>query len=182
MRFSPAGDPGTPDARSATRYLVWLAGRHPFIFGSGLALGVAWMLSQALMPAALGRAIGGRRRGAPGRGRPRDVGPGAARSGPGPGGRRGHAPPVRRLQLARRAYRTVQVTVAAANRLGATLPRRVATGEVVSIGTSDVEHIGNAMDIPPAAPARSSPSSPSPSSCSAPRCRWAWSCWSACRC
>ncbi|MFD0888648.1 ABC transporter ATP-binding protein, partial [Streptosporangium algeriense] len=45
------------------------------------------------------------------------------------------------------AYRTVQVTVRQATRLGATLPRRVSTGEVVSVGNSDIAHIGNAMDI-----------------------------------
>ena len=45
------------------------------------------------------------------------------------------------------AYRTVQVTVRQAGRLGATLPKRLATGEVVSIGTSDISHIGNAIDI-----------------------------------
>ena len=32
-------------------------------------------------------------------------------------------------------------------RLSATLPRRVATGEVVAIGTNDLAHLGNAMDV-----------------------------------
>ncbi|MFI0422469.1 ABC transporter transmembrane domain-containing protein [Spongiactinospora sp. 9N601] len=45
------------------------------------------------------------------------------------------------------AYRTVQVTVRQATRLGATLPKRLSTGEVVSVGNSDIGHIGNAMDI-----------------------------------
>ena len=45
------------------------------------------------------------------------------------------------------AYRTMQLTVRQATRLGATLPRRIATGEVVSIGTSDIGHIGDALDI-----------------------------------
>ncbi|MFC7647809.1 ABC transporter transmembrane domain-containing protein [Streptosporangium lutulentum] len=45
------------------------------------------------------------------------------------------------------AYRTVQVTVRQSTRLGATLPKRMSTGEVVSIGNSDIAHIGNAMDI-----------------------------------
>src|SRR5690606_20557980 len=43
--------------------------------------------------------------------------------------------------------RTVQVTVRQATRLGATLPRRLATGEVVAVGNSDIAHIGNATDI-----------------------------------
>ncbi|MER5323103.1 ABC transporter ATP-binding protein [Streptosporangium roseum] len=45
------------------------------------------------------------------------------------------------------AYRTVQVTVRQSTRLGATLPKRMSTGEVVSVGNSDIAHIGNAMDI-----------------------------------
>ena len=45
------------------------------------------------------------------------------------------------------AYRTVQVTVRHAGHLGATLPKRLATGEVVNVGTSDVSHIGNAIDV-----------------------------------
>jgi ABC-type multidrug transport system fused ATPase/permease subunit len=45
------------------------------------------------------------------------------------------------------AYRTVQLVARQATHLGATLPKRVATGEVVAIGTSDLAHIGNAMDI-----------------------------------
>ena len=44
-------------------------------------------------------------------------------------------------------FRTVQVTARHATRLGATLPKKVATGEVVSIGTTDFDHVGYAMDI-----------------------------------
>ena len=45
------------------------------------------------------------------------------------------------------AYRTVQLVGRQAVHLGATLPRRVATGEVVAIGTNDLAHLGNAMDV-----------------------------------
>ena len=45
------------------------------------------------------------------------------------------------------AYRTVQLTVRHAGRLGATLPKRLASGEVLSVGTNDVSHIGNAVDV-----------------------------------
>ncbi len=45
------------------------------------------------------------------------------------------------------AMRTIQVTVRRANRLGASLPRRLGAGEVVAIGTADVSHIGAALDI-----------------------------------
>jgi ABC-type multidrug transport system fused ATPase/permease subunit len=45
------------------------------------------------------------------------------------------------------AYRTVQLVARQATHLGATLPKRVATGEVVAIGTNDLSHLGNAMDV-----------------------------------
>ena len=45
------------------------------------------------------------------------------------------------------AYRTVQLVGRQAVHLGGTLPRKVSTGEVVAIGTSDLSHLGNAMDV-----------------------------------
>ncbi|MCW2755107.1 MAG: yheI 1 [Marmoricola sp.] len=45
------------------------------------------------------------------------------------------------------AYRVVQLVARQATHLGATLSKRVATGEVVAIGTNDLSHIGNAMDV-----------------------------------
>ncbi len=45
------------------------------------------------------------------------------------------------------AYRTVQLIGRHTVHLGATLPRRVATGEVVAIGTNDLSHLGNFFDV-----------------------------------
>jgi ABC-type multidrug transport system fused ATPase/permease subunit len=45
------------------------------------------------------------------------------------------------------AYRVVQLVGRQAVRLGGTLPRKVSTGEVVAIGTSDLSHIGQVMDV-----------------------------------
>jgi ABC-type multidrug transport system fused ATPase/permease subunit len=146
MRSLPHADPGVPDHRSATRYLWWLARRETRTVCLAMAYGVAWMVAQALMPATIGRAI--------------DAGitarnPGAlavwagalfvlglVQAGAG----------IMRHRLAvynwlSAAYRTMQLTVRQAGRLGATLPKRLATGEVVSIGTSDISHIGNAIDV-----------------------------------
>ncbi|MEV5767576.1 ABC transporter ATP-binding protein [Micromonospora sp. NPDC052213] len=145
MRFSPAGDPGAPDTRSATRYLVWLAGRHKVLFTVGILLGVVWMVAQALVPAAVGRAVDGLTRG------DEDalltwglvlLGLGVLQA---VAGILRHRCAVHNFLAA--AYRTVQLTVGAANRLGAALPRRVAAGEVVSIGTADINQIGSAIDI-----------------------------------
>ena len=58
------------------------------------------------------------------------------------------------------AYRTVQLVGRQAVHLGGTLPRKVSTGEVVAIGTNDLSHIGQVMDVSArASPARSCPSS-----------------------
>ncbi|HEY6597207.1 MAG TPA: ABC transporter ATP-binding protein [Asanoa sp.] len=146
MRALPVADPGTPDHRSATRYLLWLATQAwpPLVAAIGLA--VVWMVSQALVPYAVGKAIDD----------------GVAVKDPGGlvrwslvllglgvvtaiCGVMRHRFSVYNWLSA--AYRTVQLTVAQANRLGATLPKRLATGEVVSVGTSDIEHIGSAIDI-----------------------------------
>ena len=45
------------------------------------------------------------------------------------------------------AYRTVQLVGRQTVHLGGTLPRKVSTGEVVAIGTNDLSHIGQVMDV-----------------------------------
>lgn len=45
------------------------------------------------------------------------------------------------------AYRTVQVVVRKSADLGATLPKHLATGEVVSVGAGDLSYVGNLMEI-----------------------------------
>ncbi|MFE0591129.1 ABC transporter ATP-binding protein [Micromonospora echinospora] len=146
MRSLPAGDPGIPDFRSATRFLVWLANQSRPTLLAGIALGVVWMVAQALAPAAIGKAIDA---GLTARDPDALVTWGLVLLGLGVlqavAGVLRHRCAVYNWLAA--AYRTVQLTVEAANRLGATLPRRVAAGEVVSIGTSDIGQIGSAMEI-----------------------------------
>ncbi len=146
MRRLPLDDPGTPDARSPARYLWWVArGQLPTIAG-GVAYGSLWMVAQAIMPALLGKAIDAGVR-------DRDLdqlwlwsglllaigvlqaGAGIAR----------HRFAVTNWLTA--AYRTVQVVSRHVVRLGATFPRKVSTGEVVSIGSSDLNHVGNAIEV-----------------------------------
>ncbi|HEU4424794.1 MAG TPA: ABC transporter ATP-binding protein [Pilimelia sp.] len=146
MRPLPVTDPGTPDRRSATRYLMWLARTQLRTLIGAVLLAIAWMVSQALVPAAVGKAI--------------DAGIVARDASAlvtwalvvlALGLTQAVAGVVRHrfavFNWLSAAYRTVQVTVAQANRLGATLPKRLATGEVVAIGTADVSHIGGAMEI-----------------------------------
>jgi ABC-type multidrug transport system fused ATPase/permease subunit len=146
MRELPAGDPGVPDHRSATRYLWWIVRVHARSVLLGIGFGVVWMLAQALMPAVIGKAI--------------DAGisarnPGALALWAGVLLALGIVQAVAGILRHRcvvvnwlsTAYRTVQLTVRHAGRLGATLPKRMATGEVVSVGTSDIAHLGSAIDI-----------------------------------
>ncbi|GIF72936.1 ABC transporter transmembrane domain-containing protein [Asanoa siamensis] len=146
MRPLPVADPGDPDVRSATRYLLWLAARNWRPLSAAIVFATLWMVSQALVPATVGRAIDAGLTA-------RDPG-GLLRWGAvllGLGIVTGATGILRHRMAAfnwlSAAYRTVQLTVRQANRVGATLPKRLATGEVVSIGTSDINHIGNALDI-----------------------------------
>ena len=146
MRDLPVPDPGTPDCRSATRYLWWIARMQRSTVIFGIVCGVVWMLAQALIPYATGMAIGGGIAGddtsALLRWSGALLGLGLIQA---TAGMLRHRCAV--INWLSAAYRTVQVTVRHAGHLGATLPKRLAAGEVVSIGTSDISHIGNAIDV-----------------------------------
>ncbi|HEX5541219.1 MAG TPA: ABC transporter ATP-binding protein [Micromonospora sp.] len=146
MRPLPVDDPGVPDHRSPTRFLLWLAARVWPTLTVGIGLGVVWMVSQALTPAVIGKAIDAGLRA-------RDLNAlttwslvllGLALLQAAAGIARHRMVVYNWLAT---AYRTVQLTVDQANRLGATLPKRLASGEVVSIGTADINHLGSAIDI-----------------------------------
>ncbi len=112
----------------------------------GMVFGIIWMSSQAVLPALLGRAID---QGVAAKdtsalvtwaGLMLAVGLVQAVSG------------ILRHRFAvtnwlTAAYRTVQLVGRQSVDLGATLPRRVSTGEVVAIGTSDLSHLGQVMDV-----------------------------------
>jgi ABC-type multidrug transport system fused ATPase/permease subunit len=146
MRQLPLADPGVPNHRSPARYLWWVAGGQARTLAGGMAFGILWMASQAFIPAILGRAI--------------DEGI-AAKDGErllqwtallfavgvlqATAGIMRHRFAVTNWLTA--AYRTVQVVTRKSADLGATLPKQLATGEVVSIGAGDLSYIGNLMEI-----------------------------------
>lgn len=111
-----------------------------------MIFGIIWMVGQALVPAVLGRAIDA---GITGRDPDALLAWGLVLLGlcvsQAVTGILRHRMVVQ-VWLAT-AYRTLQLAVAKANQLGAALPRRIAAGEVVSIGTADISHLGNALDI-----------------------------------
>ncbi len=146
MRPLPLHHPGVADSRSPGRLLWWLARGQWHTLLLGMGFGIVWMSSQAVLPAVLGRAID---RGVAGRdaeelvtwaGVLLAIGLVQAASG------------IMRHRFAvtnwlTAAYRTVQLLGRQAVTLGGALPRKVSTGEVVAVGTSDLEHLGNLMDV-----------------------------------
>ncbi|MEV8374628.1 ABC transporter ATP-binding protein [Kribbella sp. NPDC056861] len=146
MRKLPLADPGIPDHRSPARYLWWVARGQKATLAGGAAFGILWMGSQAFIPAVLGKAIDEGIAGG-------DVerlllwtsvlfGVGVLQALAG----------IMRHRFAvvnwlSGAYRTVQVVTRKSAELGATLPKHLATGEVVSVGSGDLAYIGNLLDI-----------------------------------
>ena len=53
----PLADPGEPDTRSPARLLLWVGRQQRFTLAAGVFFGITWMVAQALMPFAIGRAI-----------------------------------------------------------------------------------------------------------------------------
>ncbi len=146
MRHLPLDHPGTADHRSPARFLWWTVTGQWRTLTLGMFFGIIWMLCGAVMPAVVGRAID--------QGVTAEdttallrwtglmFGIGVVQAA---AGIMRHRFAVTNWLTA--AYRVVQLVTRQTTRLGATLPKRVATGEVVAIGTSDLSHIGNAMDI-----------------------------------
>ncbi|HEY5103522.1 MAG TPA: hypothetical protein VII65_00610, partial [Acidimicrobiales bacterium] len=56
-RELPVGDPGAPETGSPFRYLVWLARHQRWLLTLNALFGIGWMVSQALVWAAVGAAI-----------------------------------------------------------------------------------------------------------------------------
>ncbi len=57
VRDLPLKDPGTPDVRSPLRLLLRTAAQQRRSMAIGTAFGCVWMLSQAVLPAAVGKAL-----------------------------------------------------------------------------------------------------------------------------
>ena len=134
------------DLRGPARYLWWLARQLKGRVLLGAMFGSLWYLGLAATPWLLSRAID---RGLA----PRQAGPllawtaavlvvGLITAGLGIMRHRS----MTKLRLAA-ALRTTDEVLAHATRLGAALPRRVTSGEVVTIGINDVWTIGRAMNV-----------------------------------
>src|SRR5579884_2442629 len=146
MRPLPVADPGAPDHRSPARFLLWVARSQWSTLALAALWGSVWMAAQALTPAVVGRAVdAGLTRGSTGAllgwcGLLLALGAVQAL-----GGVLRHRMAIFNRYAA--TYRTVQVLGQHAARVGAALTERIAAGEVVAVGTSDVTAIGSQMDV-----------------------------------
>ncbi|MGO4459523.1 ABC transporter transmembrane domain-containing protein, partial [Streptomyces sp. M-16] len=140
-----APGPGVPDTRSAARYLLWIASRHRRTVLLATGFGVACTMSQALIPAAVGRAL--------------DLGLiprdrralvlwasvvlllGVVQALTGMVRDRGST--ANRLGA---SYLTTRLLVRKSAELGTELPGRVSTGAVVGAGSLDVGRLGTALE------------------------------------
>jgi ABC-type multidrug transport system fused ATPase/permease subunit len=146
VRDLPLHHPGVADHRSPGRLLWWLAKGQWHTLVLGMLFGIAWMSAQAVMPAVIGQAID---KGVSAKDSHELVKYAALMFSIGlvqaASGIIRHRFAVTNWLTA--AYRTVQLVGRQAVTLGGTLPRKVSTGEVIAIGTSDLEHLGNLMDV-----------------------------------
>lgn len=142
----PRPDPGTPDARSGPRFLLWLArtSARPLLLGS--VFGVGWMVGQALVPAVIGRAIDAgvahRDPAALLRWSSAVVLLGAVIAGCGVAR---HRFAVTNFLIA--ASRVQQLVARHVVHLGAEVSRHRTSGEWVAVGDADVTRIGRVVDV-----------------------------------
>ncbi|GHE42655.1 ABC transporter transmembrane domain-containing protein [Streptomyces capitiformicae] len=139
-------DPGTPDCRGGARYLWWLVKQQAARSAMGSLISCVWMVLLAATPYLLSRAI--------------DEG---LQPGDYPalatwtatlfavGAFNAWLSVMRHRTMTRvrmdANFRTVKVVIAHAVRLGAALPRRIGTGEVVTIGVGDVNTISSSLTV-----------------------------------
>ncbi len=144
----PHADPGSPDTRSPLRFLVWVGRKQFARIAIAVGFGVTWMVAQALMPYALGRAVdsglAAGDRGALLYWALAVLALGLIQAGAG----------VLRHRLAvgnwlTAMYRVTQLVAEHVARTGSAVRSAVSTGEVVSTTASDAPHIGGIYDVLP---------------------------------
>ncbi|MFC9680759.1 ABC transporter ATP-binding protein [Streptomyces sp. NPDC056948] len=139
-------DPGTPDRRGGARYLWWLVTRQPWRCAAGAVFGSVWMVLLAATPYLMSRAIDDGLE-------PGDMGELALWSGAlfAVGAFNSWLSIMRHRTMTRvrmdANFRTVKVVVGQAVRLGASLPRQMGAGEVVTIGVGDVQTVSQSLTV-----------------------------------
>lgn len=139
-------DPGTPDCRGGWRYLWWLVMRQSMRSAMGALISSVWMVLLAATPYLMSRAVDDGLA----------AGDYAALAGwtgalVAVGAFNAWLSIMRHRTMTRvrmdSNFRTVKVLIGHAVRLGATLPRRIGAGEVVTIGVGDVQTISQSLTV-----------------------------------
>ncbi|SDU88323.1 ABC transporter ATP-binding protein [Jiangella alkaliphila] len=147
MRALPFADPGIPDTRSRARFLTWVARAQWRTLLVGAFFGIVWMVSQALIPWAIGHGIDGIID---------DDNASTARWAALVGGLgliqalagvMRHRASVANWLYA--AFRVIQLVSRHTARGGPAVPKTMSTGEVVATVSSDSMHIGHMMEVVP---------------------------------
>jgi ABC-type multidrug transport system fused ATPase/permease subunit len=145
MREIPFPDPGRPDTRSTLRFMVWVAREQWRTQVLGMITGMVWMVSIALIPAAVGRGVDegivpGDRDGLL-RWALALLGLGAIAAA---GAAARHFFAVHNWLYA--SYRGAQLAADGAERAGPALTRTMPAGEVVTVFANDVMRLGGLYD------------------------------------
>jgi ABC-type multidrug transport system fused ATPase/permease subunit len=144
VRPLPATDPGTPPGNSAGAYLRWLVRCHAGPLAGAAVFSSGRFGCQALLPAVLGRGVDALVSGAPAellRWTAALLAIGLVQAGCGTAGHRFAA-----VSWLGPAYRTAQVVTRQVTRLGGSLPARLPAGEVVTVGSFDVDQLGAGVE------------------------------------
>lgn len=146
MRTIPFADPGAPDTRGPLWFLLWVGRQQWRTQVAVLVMGVAWMVTIALVPAAVGRGI--------------DEGIVAGDTGglvrwslvllglgtvAAAAGAARHYFAVSCWLYA--SYRSAQLTAGGIDRAGPALTRTLPSGEVIAVFANDVMRIGGLFDV-----------------------------------
>jgi ABC-type multidrug transport system fused ATPase/permease subunit len=145
VRTFPDADPGTPDIRGPWRYLLWMAGSlWPALLFDSIC-NALWTGAQALTPGAIGEAVNA---GLIARNQTALIWWGLAVLGLGVV-IAVSAMLVERFECTVRiggGYRTMQFVTRQVCNLGATVGKRVTAGDLVTVGFSDINLIGQALE------------------------------------
>lgn len=139
-------DPGTPDIRGPWRYLLWMAARHWRVLVPDCVFNVVWAGGQGLIPWVIGEAVNA---GLIARDQPALIWWGLVALGLGVI-QALSALMVERLETRARiepGYQTMRFVTRQACELGATVSGRVSAGDLVTVGVSDINLIGQALRV-----------------------------------
>lgn len=146
MRAFPDEGSGTPDIRGPWRYLLWMTASHWRVIVPDCFFNVMWTGAQALTPAVIGEAVNA---GLIARHQAALIWWGLAIAGLGVVVAVS-AMLVERYEMivaVQPAYQTMRLVTRQACDLGATVTRRVSAGDLLTVGVSDINLIGQALQV-----------------------------------